>query len=112
MQVGSAAEAEALDALAWTYEDTSFLTHDVAGGRLSSEAHMVIAHGSEAPEGTRDLLINLCDEVPPFFARYARVVEVIDADPARRDHGRRRWTFYRERGYPLAKTDVAAPGRD
>ena len=46
-------------------------------------------------------MINLTTEVPEFFSRYDRVAELIDADPLRRESGRNRFRFYRERGYEL-----------
>jgi DNA polymerase III subunit chi len=37
--------------------------------------------------------------VPTFFGRFERVAEIIVQD--RRDVGRDRYRFYRDRGYPL-----------
>ena len=48
-----------------------------------------------------EVLINLADEVPDFFSRYARVAEIVDADAIRREKGRERFRFYRDRGYQL-----------
>ena len=45
-----------------------------------------------------DLLVNLAAEAPAFYERYARVAEFVDAEPGRREAGRRRFAFYRERG--------------
>jgi DNA polymerase-3 subunit chi len=52
-------------------------------------------------ERSWDLMINLAPVVPEFFSRYDRVAEVIDGDPARREQGRDRFRFYRDRGYEL-----------
>jgi DNA polymerase-3 subunit chi len=45
-----------------------------------------------------DLLVNLATDAPAFYAQYARVAEFVDADPARRDAGRKRFGTYREKG--------------
>ena len=45
-----------------------------------------------------DLLINLAGEVPGFFKRYPRIVEIIDGSPACREAGRARHRFYRDHG--------------
>jgi DNA polymerase-3 subunit chi len=45
-----------------------------------------------------DLLVNLGAEVPACYASYARVAEFVDAEPARRDAGRRRFALYRDAG--------------
>jgi DNA polymerase-3 subunit chi len=48
-----------------------------------------------------DLMINLADHVPEYFSRYERVAELVDGHPQRRDLGRDRYRFYRDRGYKL-----------
>ena len=53
-----------------------------------------------------DVMINLAPDVPGFFSRYARVAEVIDSDPARREAGRERFRFYRDRGYELKTHNI------
>ena len=46
-------------------------------------------------------MINLTGEVPDEFGRYERLAEVLDADGERREHGRERYRYYRDRGYEL-----------
>ena len=109
--VNSADETDAgkLDDLLWTFSQGSFIPHVMAGKSRSGEEPVVIGvddpRSEEGPAGGPDehwdLMINLASRVPPFFSRYARVVEVVDADPARRDQGRQRYRFYRDRGYEL-----------
>jgi DNA polymerase-3 subunit chi len=55
--------------------------------------------GWTEPDGLDGVLINLSDEIPRFFGRFDRVAEVIPR--SRRDAGRDRYKFYRDRGYPL-----------
>jgi DNA polymerase-3 subunit chi len=38
-------------------------------------------------------------------------MEVVGADANERARGRERWRFYRDRGYPLEKHDLAAAER-
>jgi DNA polymerase-3 subunit chi len=47
-------------------------------------------------------MINLAAEVPAFFSRFERVLEVVDGDASRRAQSRSRFKFYRDRGYELA----------
>lgn len=94
------AEAEAFDALLWTFADRSFVPHELAGAG-------VIAGQPPAPPvviGCRaaiaaDLLVNLGLEPPTTYPEYARVAEFVDAEPARRDAGRRRFAHYRAAGH-------------
>jgi DNA polymerase-3 subunit chi len=51
--------------------------------------------------GRWDLLINLGEDVPEVGSRYARIAEIVDADPERRSRGRERYKHYRDRGYKL-----------
>jgi len=44
-------------------------------------------------------VINLADAIPPFFDQFARIAEVIDASAECRQHGRERFSFYRDNGY-------------
>ena len=47
------------------------------------------------------LLINLMDAMPPQIEPYARIAEIIDADPERKRSARERYKQYRERGCTL-----------
>ena len=87
------AEAEAFDELLWTFADRSFVPHELAGPAPRSP--VVIGCGEPADA---DLLVNLAPDAPAFYERYPRVAEFVDAEPTRRDQGRRRFAWYRERG--------------
>ena len=85
------------------------LPHRIVTGaeREPPEEPVLIGRADEPPATRRwDLLINLCDEVPEFFSRFARVAEVVDADPERRARGRERYRYYRDRGYALNTHEV------
>ena len=105
------ADANRLDDLLWTFSQGSFIPHLVAGRGAAADGDEPVVIGvgdsdsaddppAEAGEHW-DVMINLAQEVPGFFSRYARVAEVVDADPARRSHGRQRYRYYQDRGYKL-----------
>ncbi len=48
--------------------------------------------------GPADVLVNLGQDVPSWFSRYARVAELVSGDEAARQAGRDRFRFYRDRG--------------
>ena len=50
---------------------------------------------------TADLLVNLSARLPAGFDRFARIAEIIDADPERRRLGRERFKSYRDHKLPL-----------
>jgi DNA polymerase III subunit chi len=93
------AELAALDELLWTFgDDRSFVPHERVTPGAACEAPVLLTN-SAAPEAGIDVLINLAAEVPPLAGRAARIVEIIDGDPGRRESGRSRFRVYRERGW-------------
>ena len=100
----SGGEARQLDELLWTFAESSFVPHGIVGlAAASPEPFEPVLIGVDAePAGPRwDLLINLAEDVPEYFGRYARVAEIVDSDPARRRQGRERYKYYRDKGYKL-----------
>ncbi|MBX3706468.1 MAG: DNA polymerase III subunit chi [Pseudomonadales bacterium] len=91
-----AAAADVVDELLWQYPEHRFLPHECETAR-TGVAPVVI--GWSQPDTPDGLMINLADEVPGFFGRFERVAEIVVQ--ARRDVGRERYRFYRDRGYPL-----------
>lgn len=94
VHAGSAAEAATFDELLWTFADRSFVPHGLAA-KVDPGTPVTVGFGSPAPA---DLLVNLGAAAPEFCDSYPRVAEVVDADPARREAGRRRFAWYRDRG--------------
>jgi DNA polymerase III subunit chi len=83
------------DELLWTFGDGSFVPHDVVTreGEVL-EAPVALTTGP-LPEGAADVLVNLGAGVPPFFERFGRVAELLDARPDVRAAGRERFKTYR-----------------
>ncbi len=99
----SAQASAALDDLMWHYPEDRFLPHALAETAEAAQAPVRI--GATEPEpGEDQVLINLGDDVPPFFARFERVAEVV-TQPERAG-ARPRYRHYRERGYPLFSHDL------
>jgi DNA polymerase-3 subunit chi len=94
------AEVESFDQLLWTFGDSSFVPHALAAdGVVAGPAPATpVILGCRRPVPA-DLLVNLGSEAPDFYANYTRVVELVDAEPARRDAGRRRFARYRDAGH-------------
>lgn len=103
------ASAASLDQRLWTWRDTSFLPHARFGEPEAEHAPVVLGH-VDPGAWAGDVLINLHPEVPGFFARFNRVLEVVDADPENRRRGRVRYRHYQERGYALEVHDLGAAG--
>jgi DNA polymerase III subunit chi len=89
--------SQRLDQLLWTHDDESFIPHDQQDeeGFLTP---ILINHEAD-PRGERQLLINLSNEIPLFFAQFERVLELVTDD--NKDQARSHYSYYKERGYPL-----------
>jgi len=90
-------ELRDFDEMLWTFSDRSFVPHELLGGGAAPEAPVLLSAGT-VPGESVDLLVNLGPEVPPYDGLAARIAEVIDGDPGRRQAGRTRFRAYRERG--------------
>lgn len=97
-----AAEARRLDDLLWTFSDRAFIPHEIVMEQSPSHPRIAVLIGPNvAPESYRALLINLAADAPADFDRYARIVEVVDADAEHKRLARERYKQYRDRGYAL-----------
>lgn len=92
--------ARAVDELLWTFEDTAFLPHALQDDPHAADAAVIIGERDPGSEHS-DVLINLSPTVAPFFARFDRVLEVVEDEPSLKAEGRLRYRHYQERGYPL-----------
>jgi len=95
-------DVQKLDDMLWTFNDRSFLPHEIYTGQPAAHARVKIMLGADpGPESHRDLLINLMDTMPPQVEPYARIAEIVDTDPERKRSARERYKQYRERGCTL-----------
>lgn len=104
LHTASAAEAQRLDGLLWTYSDQAFLPHVLQGPgldpALAAATPVRVGTGPE-PGFEAQVLVNLDHDVPLFFSRFERVAEIVAGDEAGRAVARERFRFYRDRGYAL-----------
>ena len=99
-------DADRLDELLWTFRDGSFVPHErVAGGRSPAESPITIGCDDE-PVEPRDLLINLCDDIPSCAESFPRVAELVTSDEDAKQMSRRRFAAYRDKGHTLETHNV------
>jgi len=94
---------EDLDARLWDFRPMSFVGH-----RLLPQSHLLnqedddpLLLSTDEPGSDRRVLINLDTDVPPFFSRFERTLEIVNTDADVQSAGRKRYLFYKQRGYPL-----------
>lgn len=106
-----ATQAESLDGALWSFRQGSFIAHEKHHGQSYEDPQPLVLLGSvEPPETHTNILINLSAEVPPFFSRFQRVLEVVDGDAALRAKSRERFKAYKAQGCELNTFEQNAEG--
>ena len=101
---------ERFDRELWSLQATGFVPHCFAGSAAAAETPIVLAHADgELPH--HDVLLNLGDDWPPFFASFERVLEIVATDEADKERARARYVFYRKRGYDIRINAIEAERR-
>ena len=94
-------DAELLDELLWTFRDDSFIPHHLQGEGPEPPPPVQIGYARE-PRGFNDILLNLTDEIPAFFTRFKRVIELVSNVESEREQSRVRYKRYRAQGCELS----------
>ena len=90
-------DAENLDELLWTFKDVSFIPHNLQGEGPEPPPPVQIGFGKE-PRGFHDLLMNLADNIPHYYQRFQRVIEIVSADEVSKEISRRHYRDYKGQG--------------
>lgn len=101
--------ASSVDRSLWTHSALSFIPHCRADSALASETPIVIAEHAgqlETPVQT-ERLMNLSREIPPGYARFQSLIEVVGQDEADRESARERVRFYKENGHAVNYFDLS-----
>ena len=88
------------DQALWAFNPTKFVPHCFAGAAVAAETPIILA-GSGDGLPHHDVLLNLGDEWPPFFASFERLLEIVAAEEGDKERARERYVFYRKRGYEI-----------
>ena len=101
----------ALDRQLWVFEPLDFIPHvharpgNAPASRLQATPVWLSEQVLDVPH--REVLLNLGDELVDGFETFSRVIELVSLDGEDRQAGRARWKHYSDRGYVIAKHDVA-----
>jgi len=94
-------ESKLLDDFLWKHQRSSFIPHNIiSDDSANSKIEVSIGHNYE-PMNHCDYLINLSTDRPDFFSRYLKFAEILDKSDEILTAGRKRYAFYRDRGYNL-----------
>lgn len=100
--------AERLNHLLWSTPPTGFLPHCLAQSPLAAETPLVIATTAEevGRMAQTERLLNLSDEFPPGFERFAQLIEIVSQEASVRQPARERARHYRDQGHDLEYRDL------
>jgi len=112
--VAPAAVLDDVDRLLWTHDVGSFIPHFRLTDRADDAARMaaqlspiwLMEDAAQAQPG--QVLVNLGMALPQGFERVGRLIDIVGSDEEARVAGRLRWKHYRERGYEIKRTEIAA----
>jgi DNA polymerase-3 subunit chi len=90
--------AREFDRLLWIYKQGGFVAHERVGASDDPAPAAVLIGSGEPLPSHRDVLVNLAAEVPAFFDRFERVLEIVAGDAATRGKSRERFKLYRDKG--------------
>jgi len=94
--------ANDIDDALWSFRQGGFISHERDLGKPCDEPQPSILIGDGEPPATHhSVLLNLGADVPLYFSRFDRVLEIVPAGAADRASSRVRYKFYRDRGYEL-----------
>jgi DNA polymerase-3 subunit chi len=92
------ADVAAFDDLLWTFADRSFIPHEPVGPGSAWDETPVLLSATAQPSAAPLVIVNLASTLPPGVEQAQRVIEIVDADAARRQAGRQRFKQYRALG--------------
>lgn len=106
--VGAPATLKQLDAELWRFQDVSFLAHCTAQDPPEIQRASPVALGPDPHAwGINEVLLNLGDEVPDNFERFARLIEIVSSDDHGRFQARVRWKHYKSLGFEILQHDLS-----
>ena len=95
------AQLTRLDEALWTFSDPDFLPHVMAGDPNVARSPVVLTDSDTVELPHHQILVNLSDTIPSYFAQFERLLEIVSTDQADTEAGRQRYAHYRQRGYTL-----------
>ena len=102
--------AASIDRLLWTQPALSFVPHCNDNHPLAPVTPVIIGKSADNL-ASPDVLINLDNEPPTIFSRFDRLVEIVTDEENDLALGRKRFRYYKDRGYELVNFDLQNRGQ-
>jgi len=110
--LADAETVQLIDSDLWALSPVDFVGH--CGGTATSTmkelSSVVLVTEIQQAFANRQVLVSLTESVPEEFDTFDRLIEVVSVDETDRNHARRRWKSYIDRGYSITRHDLTLKG--
>ncbi|QYJ79753.1 DNA polymerase III subunit chi [Shewanella acanthi] len=96
-----------IDELLWQFEPSAFVPHNLKGEGPMTGSPVEIGFDRLGPNKSRQLLINLADQVPPFAVNFGQIIDFVANDDQHKAVARERYRQYRGFGIELTTHNLA-----
>lgn len=105
VNVEDSKQAQDFYAQLWTFHDTSFIPHEIYN--TNPEATVPVLIGFKAfPPNHNDILVNLTNSAPTFYAEFQHIIEIVPNDATLKTMGRQRYQFYQKAGCTIETHNI------
>ncbi|MDQ8039195.1 MAG: DNA polymerase III subunit chi [Rickettsiella sp.] len=107
IHTNSLEEAKRIDDLLWTFRDISFIPHQIGE---TTQNHFPVPITIDFVEPKQDnyaILFNLTHEVPHFFLKFLRIIEIVPEEKIYRTRARRKYKDYKEKNCSLTTHTIS-----
>ena len=100
-------QVDRFDELLWTFSETSFIPHSpICDGDGDGDGKVVILSSERKTLRNHEVLINLTTDVPEHAGKFIRVIESTGYNEAMREDARKKYKYYKDRGYPIFTHEI------
>ena len=96
-----------IDELLWQFEPTAFVPHNLKGEGPITGAPVEIGFDRLGANKSRQLLINIADQAPPFAVNFGQIIDFVANDDQHKAVARERYRQYRDLGIELTTHNLA-----
>jgi|AACY02.7.fsa_nt_gi DNA polymerase III subunit chi len=108
IRVNSHEEGQRLDELLWTFRDISFIPHSYLGVNSVLDPMLSVTIATDKPsELDADILFNLSREVPAYFPKFSRIIEVVSEEKENKNQSRLKYKFYKAHNCQLITHNIS-----
>ena len=93
-------QAQEIDDLLWSFKKHSFVPHKQRQ-QEGADCSVEIGFQSQLMDHHGDILLNVSNHQPAFFAQFSHLSEVVIQKPCCLAASRKNYAFYKKRNYPI-----------